>query len=70
MYRIKVGNMYLSRIVTSNQAIANNFISELTFDFNEYQTLFDEDLANILADKIYIVTSVYCKVEKVGEKDE
>lgn len=71
MYRIKVGNMYLDYINTSSFSVNNEFIETLSFISRPSNMCYDLlEVAQIIADKIYIVLGVKAIVEKVGEKDE
>lgn len=70
MYRIKVGNMYLDYINTSRFSVNNEFIETLSF-ISRPSDMYDSlEVAQVIADKIYIVLGVKAIVEKVGEKDE
>lgn len=72
MYRIKVGNMYLTHISLDDNmdATLNEFIDYISLDSSEAMLFEYERAANKIADKIYIVLGVKCAVEKVGDKDE
>ena len=72
MYRIKIGNMYLDNISLddSKDATLNEFIDYISVDCSAAKLFNDEMVANIIADKIYIVLGVKASVEKVGDKDE
>lgn len=72
MYRIKIGNMYLSCIILGDNARAtlNDFIDYIEIDSNEAKLYEDELAANKVADKLYVVLGVRPIVEKVGDKDE
>lgn len=72
MYRIKVGNMYLTDICLDDNmdATLNEFIDYITLDSSEAKLFKYERAANKIIDKIYIVLGVKASVEKVGEEDE
>lgn len=72
MYRIKVGNMYLTNFCLDDNidAALNEFIDHISLDSSEAKLFKYEMAANKIADKIYIVLGVKATVEKVGEKDE
>lgn len=70
MYRLKVGNMYLSDIYVDSSIADNEFIRSVEFNTQSLYVLSDIKEANALRNKIYIVLGVNLEVEEINEAND
>lgn len=70
MYRLKVGNMYLSDIYVDSSIADNEFIRSVEFNTQSRYLVSDIKEANALRNKIYIVLGVNLEVEEISEAND
>lgn len=66
-YYIKVGNMFLYDYDVDPNCINNEFISSITLRSDVKDLFISEEFANIVANKIFIITGAKCEVCKNNE---
>lgn len=67
LYKIKVGNMYLSYLDVDCENANNEFISYMSFDTKKFVIFSNKESAEATVNKIYIVLGVKCEVVEANE---
>lgn len=69
-YKIKIGNMYLYEYYLDEDCIKNEFIKSIELHSTLYTAFINEE-AQLLANKIFILTGAKCEVIEENEtKDD